>query len=180
MSRIGKRPIAVPDKVEVSVDGLKIVVKGPKGQLSRTLSDKVQVALEDKTLNVARPDDSREARSHQGLVRSLVANMVTGVDKGFERKLEINGVGYRAEKRGRFVRFDLGYSHPIMFEIPATVEVDIEKQTILTLRSVDRELLGQVAAKIRGLRKPEPYKGKGIKYSDEVILRKAGKSGGKK
>ncbi|MBA2662491.1 MAG: 50S ribosomal protein L6 [Bradymonadaceae bacterium] len=179
MSRIGKQPITVPDKVEIKIDGSKVSVKGPLGSLERTVSDVVDIAIEDNQVIISRRDDSREGRSHQGLVRSLVANMVEGVATGFKRNLEINGVGYRAEVRGSFVRFDLGYSHPILFELPATVKVTIERQTQLSLQSPDKELLGQVAAKIRGLRKPEPYKGKGVKYSDEVIRRKVGKSGGK-
>lgn len=179
MSRIGKRPIDIPEKVEVKVDGQNIIVKGPKGELQREFADVVDLQIDGQQLLVQRRDDSRTARSHQGLVRSLVANMVQGVSEGFQRTLEINGVGYRAEQRGTFIRFDLGYSHPIYFELPESVTAQIEKQTQLTLASVDKELLGQVASKIRSLRKPEPYKGKGIKYSDEVIRRKAGKSGAK-
>lgn len=177
MSRIGKQPVTIPEKVDVKLDGHTILVKGPKGELSRELSQEVEVAIEGDEIIISRRDDGRTARSFQGLVRSLVANMVEGVSEGYKRSLEINGVGYRAEQRGQFLRFDLGYSHPIMFELPASVSATIERQTQLTLESVDKELLGQVAAKIRGLRKPEPYKGKGIKYSDEVIRRKAGKSG---
>lgn len=177
MSRIGKLPIQVPEKVEVTLDGKSVKVKGPKGELHREISEFVEVVMDGGIIEVQRPDDSRSARSHQGLNRSLIANMVEGVSAGFKRSLEINGVGYRAELRGSFIRFDLGYSHPIMFELPPSVSVAIERQTQLTLESVDKELLGQVAAKIRSLRKPEPYKGKGIKYSDEVIRRKVGKSG---
>lgn len=177
MSRIGKLPIQVPEKVEVTLDGKSVKVKGPKGELHREISEFVEVVMDGGIIEVRRPDDSRSARSHQGLNRSLIANMVEGVSAGFKRSLEINGVGYRAELRGAFIRFDLGYSHPIMFELPPSVSAVIERQTQLTLESVDKELLGQVAAKIRSLRKPEPYKGKGIKYSDEVIRRKVGKSG---
>ncbi len=179
MSRIGKQPIAVPDKVEVQINGNQISVKGPQGALSRELSGVVDVALDGGQIVVSRRDESRESRAHQGLVRSLIANMVEGVANGFKRNLEINGVGFRAEQRGSFIRFDLGYSHPILFELPEGVKATIERQTQLSLESADREVLGQVAAKIRSLRKPEPYKGKGVKYSDEVIRRKAGKSGGK-
>lgn len=179
MSRIGKQPIAVPDKVEVQLNGNQISVKGPQGALSRELSGVVDVTLEGGQIIVSRRDESRESRAHQGLVRSLIANMVEGVANGFKRNLEINGVGFRAEQRGSFIRFDLGYSHPILFELPEGVKATIERQTQLSLESADREVLGQVAAKIRSLRKPEPYKGKGVKYSDEVIRRKAGKSGGK-
>ncbi len=177
MSRVGKLPIDIVDKVEVKLDGNHIKVKGPKGELERTLSDVVKVAIEDKQIVVTRPDDSSQARAHQGLVRSLVANMVEGVSKGFERTLEINGVGYRAEKKGSFVRLDLGFSHPIMFELPEGVDIEI-KNTTVTLKSINKETVTQTAAQIRSLRPPEPYKGKGIKYNDEVIRRKAGKAGG--
>ncbi len=177
MSRVGKQPIEIPDGVTVSVDGQNVHVKGPKGELKRTVSDVVDIEIVDGELLVKRPDDSREARSHQGLVRSLVANMVQGCADGFIRELEINGVGYRAEKAGPFIRFDLGYSHPIFFELPDQVEADVE-QTAIKLVSPDKELIGQVAAKIRSLRKPEPYKGKGIKYKEERIIRKEGKSAG--
>jgi len=179
MSRIGKQPIAIPAGVDVKLDGREIRVKGPKGELSRTLSDVVSVKIEDKDIIVDRHSDSREARSHQGLVRSLIANMVTGVSTGFTRDLEIIGVGYRAEKRGKFIRFDLGYSHPIFVELPESVDANVT-QTAVALSSRDKEMLGQVAAKIRSLRKPEPYKGKGVKYKEEKIIRKAGKAGGKK
>lgn len=177
MSRVGKQPIAIPDGVEVSISGQDVKVKGPKGELRRTVSDVVTIAKKDGELQVTRPDDSREARSHQGLVRSLVANMVTGVHTGFTRDLEINGVGYRAEQKGNFIRFDLGYSHPIFFELPDVVDAKVET-TAIQLSSVDKEIVGQVAAAIRSLRKPEPYKGKGIKYKEERIIRKEGKSAG--
>lgn len=178
MSRVGKLPIDIVDKVEIKLDGNHIKVKGPKGELERTLSDVVSVEIDDNQIIVKRPDDTKEARAHQGLVRSLVANMVEGVTKGYERTLEINGVGYRAEQKGSFVRLDLGYSHPILFELPQGLDVEI-KGTTLTLRSISKEQVTQTAAQIRSLRPPEPYKGKGIKYNDEVIRRKAGKAGGK-
>lgn len=177
MSRIGKRPIEIPDDVDVEIDGNTISVDGPKGQLRRQFSEEVELAIEDDHVVVRRRDDSRTARSHHGLAGSLVANMLQGAAEGYRRTLEINGVGYRAEKRGQFIRFDLGYSHPIMFELPQAVRCEIDKQTEVKLESADNELLGQVAAKIRALRKPEPYKGKGIRYSDEHIRRKAGKAG---
>ena len=176
MSRIGKLPITLPEKVEVTIDGTVVNVKGPKGELSRNVGDVVTVGLEEGEIQVKRSDESRDARSHQGLVRSLVANMVQGVSEGYKKTLIINGVGYRAEAKGGFIQFDLGYSHPIMFELPEGVSCAIERQVRVTLECADIELLGQVAAKIRALRKPEPYKGKGIRYSDEVIIRKAGKS----
>lgn len=177
MSRIGKRPIEIPDKVEVALQGSLLTVKGPKGELSRDLGETVQIKVEGQEIQIERPDDSRESRSAHGLVRSLVDNMVVGAAEGFKRTLVINGVGYRVEQRGEFLRFDLGYSHPIMFQLPEGMSATIERQTRLTLESADRELLGQVAAKIRALREPEPYKGKGIRYSDEEIMRKAGKAG---
>jgi large subunit ribosomal protein L6 len=177
MSRVGKQPITIPAGVEVKVSGSTVSAKGPKGELTRTLSDVVAIAMEGNQINVSRHDDSRQSRSHQGLVRSLVANMVDGVATGFTRELEINGVGYRAEKKGNFIRFDLGYSHAIFFELPAVVEANVQ-QTAIQLMSADKEIVGQVAAKIRSLRKPEPYKGKGIKYKEERIIRKEGKSAG--
>ncbi len=176
MSRVGKQPITVPNGVDVKIDGQLVKVKGPKGELQRTVSDVVSLSRDGDDIIVSRPDESRQARSHQGLVRSLIAGMVEGVSEGFSRELEINGVGYRAEKKGKFIRLDLGYSHPILFELPELVDADVQ-QTAITLKSPDKELVGQVAAKIRGLRKPEPYKGKGIKYKEERIIRKEGKSG---
>ena len=177
MSRIGNVPIEIPEGVKVDVDGTNLRINGPKGELSREFSDYVAINVDDDAVVIERKDDSREARSHHGLVRSLVSNMVLGATEGYKRTLEIEGVGYRAEERGDFIRFDLGYSHPIMFELPEGVSCEIVKQTRVTLESADNELLGQVASKIRALRKPEPYKGKGIRYSDERILRKAGKTG---
>ena len=178
MSRIGKLPIDIPSGVNVTINGSHVHVKGPKGELERTVSDVVSIKKDGDQLIVSRPDESRQARSHQGLVRSLVANMVEGVSTGFLRELDINGVGYRAEKRKNFIRFDLGYSHPIFLELPEGVEAEVS-QTNVKLKSADKELVGQVAAKIRSLRKPEPYKGKGVKYKEETIIRKAGKAGGK-
>ena len=178
MSRIGKQPITVPDGVAVTVKGHQVTVKGPKGELSRVMSSVVSIDLTDGVITVSRSDDSRQSRSHQGLVRSLLSNLVQGVSTGFTRDLEINGVGYRAEKKGNFIRFDLGYSHPILFELPALVEANVT-QTAIQLVSSDKEMVGQVAAAIRSLRKPEPYKGKGIKYKEERIIRKEGKSAGK-
>ncbi len=177
MSRVGKRPIEIPDGVEVSIDGNKVRAKGPKGELEREVSEVVSIELADGEVVVSRPGESRQARSHQGLVRSLVANMVDGVAQGFTRELEIHGVGYRAEQHGNYVRFDLGFSHPVLFEVPELIEVSIERQTRIKLVSPDKELLGQVAAKMRGLRPPEPYKGKGIRYANERIIRKVGKAG---
>ena len=177
MSRVGKRPIEIPDGVDVTIDGQSVTAKGPRGELTRTVSDVVAIEVTDGEITVARPDETREARSHQGLVRSIVANMVEGVATGFTRELEIHGVGYRAEQHGSYIRFDLGFSHPVLFELPDQVEVEIERQTQMRLISPAKELLGQVAAKIRSLRPPEPYKGKGIRYKDERIIRKQGKAG---
>ena len=176
MSRIGKLPIEIPNGVEVQIDGQTISIKGPKGSLERTLASVVTIEQDGAVLRVIRPDDSKSSRAQQGLIRSLVANMVTGVSDGYRRELEINGVGYRAERLGPFIRFELGYSHPIFYELPEGDDADV-KQTAITLTSIDKELVGQVAAQIRKLRKPEPYKGKGIKYKEEVLLRKVGKAG---
>ncbi len=177
MSRIGKQPIEIPDDVDVDIDGAHVTISGPVGEVSRDVSDVVEVRTENGEILVERPDDTREARSHQGLVRSLLSNMVQGASEGFTKRLEINGVGYRAEQYGKYIRFELGFSHPILFEIHDQIEVEIEDQTEVELTSADNELLGQTAAKIRNLRPPEPYKGKGVKYADEKIRRKVGKAG---
>jgi large subunit ribosomal protein L6 len=179
MSRIGKQPIEIPAGVKVSLDSQKVTVTGPKGTLSRTILDTVSVALTDKSMTVSRADESLKSRSAHGLTRTLLNNMVTGVTKGFERALEINGVGYRAELKGDILNLSLGYSHPINFQLPAGITVEVDKMTKLLVKGIDRELVGQTAAKIREFRSPEPYKGKGVKYADETILRKAGKTGKK-
>ncbi len=179
MSRIGKQPIEIPADVKVSIENLSVSVVGPKGTLSRTLLDTVSVELEGKFLTVNRVNDSISARAAHGLSRTLVNNMVIGVTKGFERALEINGVGYRAEVKGDFLNLSLGYSHPINFQLPNGITVDVDKMTKLLVKGIDKELVGQTAAKIRAFRSPEPYKGKGVKYADETILRKAGKTGKK-
>ena len=179
MSRIGKLPIPIPDKVDVKIDGDRIAVKGPLGEMSRALPERINAVIEGGTLVLQRSDESREARSNHGLARSLTANMVEGVSKGFERSLEIKGVGYRASEAGKYLRFDLGYSHPIYFELPEGVTAEIKRNIAVTLRGYNKEVLGKAAATIRSFRKPEPYKGKGIKYSDEVIVRKVGKAGAK-
>ncbi len=176
MSRIGKQPIPIPKGVEVKLTGDDISVKGPKGKLERSIHPKVKVDIESENIIVSVTDQTRESRAFHGLFRALIANMVTGVTKGFEKGLEIVGVGYRAELKGRTAIFHLGYSHPVNFELPEGIEANIEK-TKVTLSSIDKELLGRTAAKIRSFRKPEPYKGKGIRYAGEVIRRKAGKTG---
>jgi large subunit ribosomal protein L6 len=176
MSRIGKRPIPIPKGVEVKLDGDILTVKGPKGKLERRINPKVQIKVDDQDLFVSVKDKTREVGALHGLFGALIWNMVTGVTKGFEKVLEIVGVGDRAELKGRTAVFNLGYSHPINFELPEGIEARIDKAKIY-LSGIDKELLGVTAAKIRSLRSPEPYKGKGIKYEDEVIRRKAGKAG---
>lgn len=175
MSRIGKQPIPIPKGVSIDIADDLVTVKGPKGQLQRSLDTGVSVRVEDDILAVDVVPETKNARALHGLFRALIANMVTGVSQGFERILEIVGVGYRAEVSGRTVVFQLGYSHPINFELPAGVDAREEKQRVI-LSGIDKELVGQTAAKMRALRKPEPYKGKGVRYAGETIRRKAGKS----
>ncbi|MBW2095202.1 MAG: 50S ribosomal protein L6 [Deltaproteobacteria bacterium] len=176
MSRIGKKPISIPNGVEISLDDGLLTVKGPKGRLTRQMHPKVSVAVGKDEIAVSVSDESRESKAIHGLSRMLVANMVTGVSTGFEKTLEIVGVGYRAELQGKTAVLNVGYSQPVHFDLPEGVEAKIDKTKII-LSSIDKELLGLTAAKIRGIRKPEPYKGKGIRYADEVIRRKAGKTG---
>jgi len=178
MSRIGKKPIAIPKGVEVRLEGDQLRIKGPKGQLSINVHPHVKLDIGGDSISVSVVGETREARSIHGLFRVLIDNMVTGVTKRFERVLEIVGVGYRAELKGRTAVFNLGYSHPINFELPEGIDAEIDK-TKITLSGIDRGLLGKTAAKIRSFRKPEPYKGKGIKYAEEKIRRKAGKAGAK-
>ena len=178
MSRIGKKPIPVPKGVQVTLkDGL-VEVKGPKGQLSQMLPPGVTVVLEDGQI-VASIGEAREQRKFHGLGRTLVANAVHGVSEGFKRELDIVGVGYRAEVKGRDVHFALGYSHPVVFPLPQGIDVAIEKQTHVTVTGIDKQLVGQVAANMRSLRKPDPYKQKGVRYTGEVLKKKAGKAGAK-
>ncbi len=179
MSRIGKRPIPITKDVEVKIDGDMMTVKGPKGVLERRIHDKINIEINDDNLTLTPVDNHRETRALHGLFGALVLNMVTGVTKGFEKALEIVGVGYRAELNGRTAIFNLGYSNPIHFELPEGIDANIDKNKIV-LTGIDKELLGRTAAKIRSLRKPEPYKGKGVKYVDEMIRRKAGKAGAAK
>jgi large subunit ribosomal protein L6 len=177
MSRIGKQPITIPGGVDVSVDGQHVTVKGPKGTLEHEVPATITVSRDGDTLLVTRPDDERQNRALHGLTRSLVANMVTGVSDGFSRDLEIVGVGYRATAAGPTrLELQVGYSHPVAVDAPAGVEFDVPAPTRITVRGFDKQLVGQVAADIRKIRKPEPYKGKGIRYADERVLRKAGKS----
>lgn len=177
MSRVGKQPVVLPSGVEVTIKDMKIEVKGPKGSLSRELHSLVKVSQEDGKIVVAPVDDSLKARGLWGLFRSLIANMVDGVSKGYSKVLEINGVGYRAETAGKDLKLTLGFSHPVEFALPEGISASVEKNTVITLSGIDKELLGQTAATIRAFRPPEPYKGKGIKYADETIRRKVGKAG---
>jgi large subunit ribosomal protein L6 len=178
MSRIGKKPILIPKGVKVDIKDNTITVSGPKGTLTRIINPGVHVRTENDQIVLSIDDSTKQMNSFHGLLRALIANMITGVSKGFERVLEIVGVGYKAELSGRAVTFNLGFSHPVVYELPKGIDVSIDK-TKITLTGIDRELLGSTIAKIRGFRKPEPYKGKGIRNSGEVIKLKAGKTGTK-
>jgi len=178
VSRIGKLPIKIPSGVKVTHSEASVTVEGPKGRLQAAIDPSVALETKDATVTVRRKDDERRSRGIHGLTRKLVANMVQGVSEGFSRVLEINGVGYRAEVKGNAIHFALGYSHPIVFQLPTGVQAKVDKQTVVTLEAADRQILGEVAAMIRRLRPPEPYKGKGIKYAEERIRRKAGKAAG--
>ena len=179
MSRIGRMPIEIPAGVTVTYDNHHMNVKGPKGELSRDLHPDMNITVEGNTITVTRPSDDKNHRSLHGLTRALVANMVTGVSEGFTKTLEINGVGYRAQKKGKEITFNLGFSHPVVMTDPEGIETEMDGQNIIIVKGIDKEKVGQYAAEIRELRKPEPYKGKGIKYADEVIRRKVGKTGKK-
>ena len=180
MSRIGKMPIAIPAGVTVDIaENNKVTVKGPKGTLERVLPAEMEIKLEGAEIVVNRPDDLKRNKSLHGLTRTLIANMVTGVTEGYEKVLEVNGVGYRAQKQGKELTLILGYSHPVIMVDPDGIETVLEGQNKITVKGIDKEKVGQYAAEIRDKRRPEPYKGKGIKYSDEVIRRKVGKTGKK-
>jgi len=180
MSRIGKTPIPVPAEVKVDLDGRAVTVSGPKGSLSRTIPGRITVRQDEATLLVERPDDERDSRALHGLTRTLVSNMVVGVTQGFTRELEIIGVGYRAEALAPgTLRLALGFSHPVVLEAPEGVTFEVPVQTRIIVKGIDKEVVGQVAANIRAVRKPEPYKGKGVRYLGEKVLRKAGKTGKK-
>ena len=176
MPRIGKKPIHIPKGVDIKLDRELLIVKGPKGELSRQVHPKVQIDMDGDQVSVSVPDNEKESKSLHGLFRVLVANMISGVTVGYKRDLEIVGVGYKAELEGRAVVFNLGYSHPVSFELPDGIDAKIEKAKI-TLSGIDKELLGTTAARIRGLREPEAYKGKGIRYANERVRRKTGKAG---
>jgi large subunit ribosomal protein L6 len=178
MSRVGKQPVKIPEKVKVSVDGHLVKVEGPKGKMSFPFNPIVKIQVEEGEVQVTRPDESRQAKGLHGLTRTLVKNAVDGVVKGYERGLEISGVGFKAEVKGKDVHFTLGFSHPVVFKLPEGITAEVDaKQTKILVKGVDKHLLGLTAAKIRALRPPEPYKGKGIKYANEIIRRKEGKTG---
>ena len=180
MSRIGKAPIAVPSGVDVSVSGSTVSVKGPKGALERDVPVLITVVVDGETINVERPNDENKTKALHGLTRSLVNNMVIGVTDGFKKELEIHGVGYRAEAKGpHSLRLNLGFSHPVDVAAPDGITFEVPQQTQIIVTGIDKEIVGQVAANIRSIRKPEPYKGKGVRYAGERILRKAGKAGKK-
>lgn len=179
MSRIGKRPIAIPSKVTVTIDGQHIAVKGPKGELDRVLPEQVTVEQDNDTLRVLRVNESRSARERHGLSRTLVANMVEGVSNGFQKRLEIQGVGYRAQKQGNNLVLNVGYSKPVEIVPPEGVQLAVENNTNVVVSGINKEIVGNTAARIRAVRPPEVYKGKGIRYAGEVVRRKAGKTGKK-
>ena len=176
MSRIGKQPVPVPSGVDVTIDGQKLSVKGPKGTLDLAVAEPITVARnDDGAIVVSRPDDERRSRSLHGLSRTLVANLITGVTEGYTTKMEIFGVGYRVQQKGSNLEFALGYSHPVLYPIPDGVQVRCERPTAIEIKGYDKQRIGQMASEIRGWRPPEPFKGKGVKYAEETILRKEGK-----
>jgi large subunit ribosomal protein L6 len=179
MSRVGKKIIPIPEKIKISYKDRLITVQGEKGTLSRTIHPSVELDIDEKTIKVVMNDDRKDASAVQGLTRALVGNMITGIDKGFERVLQINGIGYRADLQGKTIVFNIGYSNPVNFPVPDGITVNIDKNNVIKLSGIDKERLGAAAASIRRLRPPEPYKGKGIKYAEEHIQRKAGKTGTK-
>ncbi|MEO9329801.1 50S ribosomal protein L6 [Gordonia aurantiaca] len=177
MSRIGKNPIEIPAGVDVTVDGQHVTVKGPKGELSLTVSEPIKVAKEDNSIVVTRPDDERRSRALHGLSRSLINNLVIGVTQGYTTKMEIFGVGYRVQAKGKDLEFSLGYSHPVPIEAPEGITFAVESPTKFSVSGIDKQKVGQISANIRRLRRPDPYKGKGIRYEGEQIRRKVGKTG---
>lgn len=180
MSRIGKAPINVPSGVTLTINDSNVTVKGPKGELSQQVSEKMELNLEDGVFTISRPDESKESKSLHGLYRALINNMVIGVTEGYKKELELVGVGFKAESKGNLLELNLGYSHNIYFQIPSELKVTTEtvkgKPPLVTLEGTDKQLIGHIAAEIRSLRKPEPYKGKGVKFKGEIIRRKAGKA----
>ena len=179
MSRLAKKPINIPAEVKVSVEGDTLVFKGPKGELKKTFPENIVFALEGTSLGVALKKEGKKKDPSLGSTASLIKNAIAGVSAGFEKKLEIVGIGYRAQLQGRNLQLALGYSHPVLFPLPEGIQAEVDRQVVITLRGADKALVGQVAANVRALRPPEPYKGKGIKYVDETIRRKVGKSGAK-
>lgn len=179
MSRIGRMPVEIPAGVDIKIDGQTVTVKGPKGTLTQTFHKNMQLEKEGATVLVKRPNDEKENRALHGLTRALLANMVNGVSKGFEKSLDVVGVGYRAQKQGKKLMLTLGYSHPVEMEEPAGITFDVPSQDKVIVRGADKQLVGEIAAQIREKRPPEPYKGKGIRYTGEAIIRKEGKTGGK-
>jgi len=179
MSRIGKRPITIPNKVTVEINGQNVIVKGPKGSLERSLPAQIKVEQDGNTIIISRQDESRTARERHGLVRTLVANMVEGVSNGFQKRLEIQGVGYRAQAQGSKLTLNVGYSKPVEMNMPKEIQVAVENNTQVVVSGINKEIVGNIAAQIRGVRPPEPYKGKGIRYQGEFVRRKAGKTGKK-
>jgi large subunit ribosomal protein L6 len=177
MSRIGRLPIDIPAGVDVKVDGSAVTVKGPKGELALTVASPIEVKVEDGQVLVTRPDDERESRALHGLTRSLIANQIIGVTEGYSKGLEIVGTGYRVAQKGSSVEFALGFSHPVTVEPPAGITLTVEGNNKITVAGIDKQAVGETAANIRKIKKPEPYKGKGIRYAGEVVRRKAGKSG---
>ncbi len=177
MSRIGRLPIEIPAGVDVTIDGRTVKVKGPKGELEHTVAQPIEVSREDNAIHVTRPDDERESRALHGLTRTLIANNIIGVTEGYSKRLEVVGTGYRVQAKGQNLEFALGYSHPITVEPPAGITFQVEGNNKVTVTGIDKQAVGEVAANIRKLRKPEPYKGKGVRYEGEHVRRKAGKAG---
>ena len=177
MSRIGNKPITVPSEVTIKIDGQKITVTGPKGTLEREIHKNISVTMEDNTIKVTRPNNEAKNRSLHGLTRTLISNMIEGVEKEFTRELQINGVGYRVQKQGNNLNLTLGYSHPVIFDAPEGITFDVPNPNTIIVKGINKELVGQTAANIRTKRPPEVYRGKGIKYAEEVIRRKEGKTG---
>jgi large subunit ribosomal protein L6 len=178
MSRIGRKPVSIPQGVKLNLDGAVVRAEGPKGKLSQPIPAGLSAKIENNQLVISRSGEDRKVRALHGLARALMANMVTGVKDGFERKLEIVGIGYRAQLQGRAIQLALGYSHPVIFPLPEGVTAEIDRQVSITLRGADKAVLGQTAAKLRALREPDPYKGKGIRYANEVVRKKVGKKAG--
>ena len=177
MSRIGRLPITIPNGVDVSLNGREVQVKGPKGELSRTIAEGITVEQEENTLTVSRPNDERESRSLHGLTRSLINNMIVGVSEGYSKSLEIVGTGYRVQAKGSDLEFALGYSHPVQVKAPEGITFAVDGNTKFSVNGIDKQQVGEVAANIRKLRRPDPYKGKGVRYAGEQLRRKAGKAG---